>query len=68
MNPKEEFKEMQLRLTWLVLVIFAVGIMSIGIVGCGTDEEEAPEKPTASTSTASTAEEPVVASRPTHRL
>ncbi|MYA98766.1 hypothetical protein F4X90_03650, partial [Candidatus Poribacteria bacterium] len=53
---------MQLRLTWLVLVLFAVGIMSIGIVGCGTDEEEAPEKPTESTS--STAEEPVVASRP----
>ena len=35
---------MQLRLTWLVLVLFAVGIMSIGIVGCGTDEEEGPSK------------------------
>ena len=63
MNLKEEFKEMQLRLTWLVLVLFAVGIMSIGIVGCGTDEEEAPEKPTDSTST-EPADEPVVASRP----
>ena len=63
MNLKEEFKKMQLRLTWLVLVLFAVGIMSIGIVGCGTDEEEAPEKPTESTST-EPAEEPVVASRP----
>ena len=63
MNLKEEFKEMQLRLTWLVLVLFAVGIMSIGIVGCGTDEEEAPAKPTESTST-EPAGEPVVASRP----
>ena len=53
---------MQLRLTWLVLVVFAVGIMSIGIVGCGTDEEEAPEKPTESTSTGG-ADEPVVAAR-----
>ena len=56
---------MQLRLTWLVLVIFAVGIMSIGIVGCGGDtEEEAPEKPTTSTSTGATTEEPAVAERP----
>ena len=54
----------QLRLTWLVLVLFAVGIMSIGIMGCGTDEET-PEKPTESSATESTgAEEPVVASRP----
>ena len=53
----------QLRLTWLVLVLFAVGIMSIGIVGCGTDEE-APKKPTESTSTESSDdEEVVVASR-----
>ena len=64
MNPKEEFKEMQLRLTWLVLVLFAVGIMSIGIVGCGTDEEESPEKPTESTSTTTSSDEPVVAARP----
>ena len=53
---------MQSRLMWLVLVLFAVGIMSIGIVGCGTDEEEAPETPTSSTGSTST-EEPVVASR-----
>ena len=64
-NLKEEFKEMQLRLTWLVLVIFAVGIMSISIVGCGGDtEEEAPDKTTASTSTTATTEEPAVAARP----
>ncbi len=55
---------MQLRLMWLVLVLFAVGIMSIGIIGCGTDEET-PEKPTESSATESSgAEEPVVASRP----
>ena len=65
MNPKEEFKEMQLRLTWLVLALFAIGIMSIGIVGCGSDtEEESAQTPTTSTSTSGTAEEPVVASRP----
>lgn len=56
---------MQSRLMWLVLVFFAVGIMSIGIVGCGSDEEEAPETPTESTtSTASPSEEPAVVSRP----
>lgn len=56
---------MQSRLMWLVLVFFAVGIMSIGIVGCGSDEE-APETPTESTtSTTSTGgEEPAVVSRP----
>ena len=53
---------MQLRLTWLVLVLFTVGIMSISIVGCGTDAEETPETPT-DTSTGP-AEEPVVASKP----
>ena len=53
---------MQLRLTWLVLVIFAVGIMSIGIAGCGSDEEESPEESTESTVSSTT--EPVVASRP----
>ena len=53
----------QLRLTWLVLVLFAVNIMSISIVGCGTDDET-PEKPTESSATESTGEEPVVASRP----
>ena len=56
---------MQSRLTWLVLAIFAVGIMSVGIVGCGGDtEEEAPEKPTTSTTTGATTEEPAVAARP----
>ena len=57
---------MQLRLTWLVLVLFTVGIMSIGIVGCGSDtEEEAPKTPTTSTTpTESGGEEPVVATRP----
>lgn len=63
MNLKEDFKKMQLRLTWLVLVLFTVGIMSIGILGCGTDEET-PATPTESTSTGSgAAEEPVVASK-----
>ena len=54
---------MQSRLTWLVLAIFAVGIMSVDIVGCGGDEEETPEKPTTSTST-ETSDELVVAARP----
>ena len=54
---------MQSRLTWLVLAIFAVGIMSVGIVGCGGDEE-APEKPTTSTSTSTTTAEPAVAEKP----
>ena len=61
---KEEFKEMQLRLTWLVLAIFAVGIMSISIMGCGGDtEEEAPEKTTADTPSTTT-DQPAVAERP----
>ena len=56
---------MQSRLMWLVLAIFAVGIMSIGIVGCGSDtEEESAEKPTESSSTESSGEEPAVAARP----
>ncbi len=56
---------MQLRLTWLVLVIFAVGIMSISIVGCGGDsEEEAPDKTTGGTSSTATAQEPAVAEKP----
>ena len=55
---------MQLRLTWLVLVLFAVGPLSIGIVGCGSDTEETPEKPTTSSPTETTGEEPIVASRP----
>ena len=56
---------MQSRLTWLVFAILAMGIMSIGIVGCGSDtEEESAEKPTESSSTTSTADEPVVAARP----
>ena len=55
---------MQSRLTWLVLALLAVGIMSIGIVGCGSDtEEESAEKPTESASTETSAE-PTVAARP----
>lgn len=56
---------MQSRLTWLVLAFFVVGIMSIGIVGCGSDSEEgSAEKPAESSSSASASEELVVASRP----
>ncbi len=59
---------MQLRLTWLVLVIFAVGIMSIGIVGCGGDtEEEGTTKEETSDSdkeATGTPTEPAVAARP----
>lgn len=55
---------MQSRLTWLVLAFLAVSIMSIGLIGCGSDtEEESAEKPTESSSTTSS-DEPVVASRP----
>ena len=55
---------MQSRLTWLVLALLAVGIMSIGIVGCGSDtEDESAEKPTESASTETSAE-PTVAARP----
>lgn len=55
---------MQSRLMWLVLAILTVGIMSIGIVGCGGDtEEESAEKPTKSSSTESSGEI-VVAARP----
>jgi hypothetical protein len=64
MTLKEEFRKMQSRLTWLVLALLAVGIMSIGIVGCGGDtEEESAEKPTESSSTTG-ADEPTVAARP----
>ena len=56
---------MQSRLTWLVFAILAVGIMSIGIVGCGGDtEEESAEKPTESSSTTSSAETTVAARPP----
>ncbi|MDE0325970.1 MAG: hypothetical protein OXN27_18800 [Candidatus Poribacteria bacterium] len=55
---------MQSRLMWLVFAVLAVGIMSIGIVGCGGDtEEESAEKPTESSSTESSGEI-VVAARP----
>ena len=55
---------MQSRLMWLVLAVLAVSIMSIGIVGCGGDtEEESAEKPTESSSTASS-DELTVAARP----
>ena len=55
---------MQLRLTWFVLVLFAVGIMSISIIGCGNDEEEAPEESTESASVTTSSDEPAVATRP----
>ena len=56
---------MQSRLMWLVIALFAVSIMSIGIVGCGSDSEEgSAEQPSGSSSSASTSEEPAVASRP----
>ena len=55
---------MQSRLMWLVFAVLAVGIMSLGIVGCGGDtEEESAEKPTESSSTESSGEI-VVAARP----
>ena len=57
---------MQSRLMWLVVALFAVSIMSIGIVGCGGDSEEgSAEKSTESSSTTSSAtDEPAVAARP----
>ncbi|MYK18386.1 hypothetical protein F4055_09525, partial [Candidatus Poribacteria bacterium] len=57
---------MQSRLMWLVFALFAVSIMSIGIVGCGSDSEDegSAEKPTESSSTTSTTDEPVVAAKP----
>ena len=57
---------MQSRLMWLVFALFAVSIMSIGIVGCGSDSEDegSAEKPTESSSTTSTTDEPVVAANP----
>ena len=57
---------MQSRLMWLVIALFAVGIMSVGIVGCGSDSEDegSAEKPTESSSTTSTTDEPVVAAKP----
>ena len=55
---------MQSRLTWLVLAFFVVSIMSIGIIGCGSDtEEESAETPTESASSTSS-DTPAVASRP----
>ena len=56
---------MQSRLTWLMLVLFAASIMSIGIVGCGGDtEEESAEKPTESSSSTSSTESAVAARPP----
>ena len=57
---------MQSRLMWLVFALFAVSIMSIGVVGCGGDSEEgSAEKSTESSSTASSAtDQPAVAARP----
>lgn len=53
---------MQLRFmfTSLLLALFALGIMSVGIVGCGSDDaEETAEKPAATPSASS--EEPIIA-------
>ena len=57
---------MQSRLMWLVFALFAVSIMSIGIVGCGGDSEEegSAEKSTESSSSASTSTESAVAAKP----
>lgn len=59
---------MQLRFmfTSLLIALFAVGIMSVGIVGCGSDDtEETAESPTATPAATSSADEgPIVASRP----
>lgn len=59
---------MQLRFmfTSLLIALFAMGIMSVGIVGCGSDdEEETAESPTATPAATSSADEgPIVASRP----
>lgn len=57
---------MKLRLTWLMVLLFAVGIMSIGLVGCGGDEETADEPSGSGTAAATggdTSSEPVVAQR-----
>jgi hypothetical protein len=66
MNLKEEFRKMQSRLTWFVLALFVMGIMSISIMGCGGDSDEgSAEKSTESSSTeSSTDAEPVVAAKP----
>ena len=52
--------------TSLLIALFAVGIMSVGIVGCGSDDtEETAESPTATPAATSSADEgPIVASRP----
>ncbi len=57
---------MQSRLMWLVFALFAVSIISIGIVGCGGDSEEgSAEKPAESSSSASeSGDQPAVAARP----
>ena len=57
---------MQSRLMWLVIALFAVGLMSVGIVGCGSDSEDegSAEKSTESSSTPSTTDEPAVAAKP----
>ena len=57
---------MQSRLMWLVLAIFAMSIMSLGIVGCGSDSEDegSADKPTESSSSSGATTEPVVAAKP----
>ena len=40
---------MQWKSTWLLLALFAVGIMSLSIVGCGTDDTGTPGEPAVTT-------------------
>ena len=55
---------MQSRLMWLVVALFAVSIMSIGIVGCGGDSEEGSAEKSTESSSTTTSAEPAVAARP----
>lgn len=55
---------MQSRLMWLVIALFAVGIMSIGVVGCGGDSEEEPAEKSTESSSSTSSDEVVVAARP----
>ena len=40
---------MQWKSTWLLLVLFVVGIMSLSIVGCGSDDTGTPGEPAVTT-------------------
>ncbi len=54
---------MQSRLMWLVLAVFAVGIISIGVIGCGGDSEDDGSAETPNPATPSTDEGPAVAAK-----